>query len=449
MRVVVVGVGRAGRGVLATLLAQHHLVTVVDNDPSSVAFVEEHFDVGIVAGYGANPKVLADAGCADADLVVALTDQDETNLVAAQTALSLGARRAIARVQGEGWADLGGGDGIQPGVLGVNLVFHPRVLVAREMARVARSHGALEVIDLAEDAIEVVKLPVAGSSRYASKVLSRLGLPRDMIVGAVVRDGELFVPGGADVLLPGDEVYLLGRREAIDAVQEHITDVAVAGRVAIVGGGVTGFALARMLSGMDTRVMLIDKDPDVAERLAEELPKVTVIVGDGTDLELMREHRVEDCDFLAAVTEDEEVNLLAGLLASKLGVKRVATVVHRTEFHAIYHQIGIDVVLSPHTMAEEQVVRNCRDELVRSLTVLGGGAAEVVELVVGPQARIAGKTLMQVRFPRGAIVCALVKGTGVVVPRGSDIIEPGDTAVVLTTPEAFDAMAWHFKKGLF
>lgn len=448
MRVIVVGAGRAGRIVLDALIAQHHEVCMVDHDPGAVALIEENYDVAIVDGYGANATVLAGAGCQRAELVVALTNNDETNLVAAQTALSLGARRAIARVQGEGWAGLGGGSGVEQQVLGVDVVFHPRVLVAREMARIARSHGALEVLDLADDAIEVVKLPVAESSRYANKALSRLGMPRDVKVGAVVRTGELFVPGGADVLLPGDEVYLLGRHAAIDAVQEHITDVAVASKVAIVGGRVTGAALARMLAKKRSQVTVIERDPDIAGRLAEALPDVTVVVGEYTDLALMKEHRIDAVDFFAAVTVDEEVNLLAGLLARKLGVPRVATVVQRPEFLPIYHQIGIDVVLSPHTMSAEQVVRNCRDELVNSLTLLGEGDAEVVELRVPPKARIIGRPLSKVRFPRGAIICALVKPSGVVVPGGDDQIEAGDTAVVLTTTAAMDAVIWHFKRGL-
>lgn len=449
MKVVLIGAGRAGRGVVTALLGLHHDVVVVDNAPDAVRFIEEHHDVGMVQGYGASPKVLADAGCAEADLVVALTSHDETNLVAAQTAKELGARRVMARVQGEGWAGLGGGDGVDQGVLGVDEVFHPRVLVAREMARIARSHGALEVLELADDRIEVVKVPVVESSRYANKVFSRLGLPRDVKVGAIVRGGELFVPGGADVLLASDAAYLVGRREAIDEVQEHFTGKAVAGRVCIVGGGVTGHALARLLQSAGGRVMLIEGDPVLGQRLAEELPQVTVIIGDGTDMELMEEHHVGGCDLFAAVTSDEEMNLLSGLLARKLGVPRIATVVQRAEFLSIYDQIGIDVVLCPHILAQDQVLRNCRGEQVRSLSVLAGGAAEVVEFHVAAKARIAGRALREVRFPAGAIVCALVKRTGVVVPGGDDRVEAGDVAVVLTTPGAFDAAAWHFKKGLF
>ena len=449
MQVVIIGAGRAGRGVIQGLVDQNHDVVVVDRSAEAVRFIEEHYDVGMVRGYGASPRVLADAGCARADLVVALTDQDETNLVAAQTARELGARRVLARVQGEGWEGLGGGDGVDQGVLGVDEVFHPRVLVAREMARIARSHGALEVLELADDRIEVVKLPISESSRYANRVLSRLGLPRDVKIGAVVRGGELFVPGGADVLLHGDAAYLVGRREAIDEVQEHFTGESVAGRVCIVGGGVTGHALARMLRTAGAQVMLIEGNAELAEELAEELAGVTVVVGDGTDMELMEEHHVAGCDLFAAVTRDEEVNLLAGLLARKLGVGRIATVVQRPEFTGIYSQIGIDVVLCPHTLAQEQVLRHCRSEQVRSLSVLGGGAAEVVEFTVEPRSRIAGRALRDVRFPQGALVCALVKRTGVVIPGGNDLVEPDDVAVVLTTPAAYDAAAWHFKQGLF
>mgnify|MGYP000188357349 CR=1 FL=1 len=447
MYVVVIGLGEVGRHVVRTLEWEKHDVVAVDSDPEAIEYIEEHHDVMTLQGYGASQRVLREAEVGRADLVVAVTDHDEVNLIAAFGARRMGAARAVARVQGNEWSgtDGEGTNGVQYDLLGVDVVFNPRVLLAQEVAKIAQSHGALEVIDLANDRIEVVQIELGEDGRMLNKPLARLPLPKQVLVAAVVRDGKLWVPGGADVLVPRDRIYLVGLPEHMVQAEDLFTHRQEARRVCIVGGGVVGLSLARMLIEADVEVMIIERSGPRAQHLAEVLPKATIVHGDGTNLELLTEQKAGNYDLFAAVSREDEVNLMAGLLAKRLGVPRTVTLVNRPDYSDIYRQLGIDVVLSPRTVASDHVLRYCRQTELRSLTVLEGGQAEVLELVAQEGSRIADTPVRRIAVPRGALLAAVLKRDRVVIPRGDDVVAVGDTVVVLATPAARKGIARLFK----
>ncbi len=447
MHVIIVGLGQVGLAVVRALEQQGHDIVAIDRSASALADAEEHHDVATLEGYGASARVLRAAGCANADLIVAVTNQDETNLVAALTARHLGTRRSVARVQGADWVDIGGEDGVAMGLLGVDAVFNPRVLAARELARIARSQGALEVFELAEGRVEVVQVELAEGARASGRPLMDLRLPRGIRIGAVVRAGRLFVPGGADVLRPKDRVFLVGLPSVLREALPRFADARQAGRVTIIGGGVVGSTLARALEGTGVEVTLVERDAKLAESLAIELPKTTVVVGDGTDLQLLEEHGVGESDLLFGVTADEQVNLMAALVGRRLGVRRTGIIVSRPEYESIYQQLGIDIIVSPRSMAADVILRHCRGEEVRSLVALANGQADIVELTAMAGARGVGKRLADLDVPRGVLISAILKRGEVVVPGGDDIIEPGDGVILLCAATARRALDRLFRSA--
>jgi len=436
MYVVVVGLGQVGLAVVRALEQQGHEVVAIDRDRAALDSAEEHHDVATLEGYGASARVLRQAGCARADLIVAVTRQDETNLVAALTARHLGTKRCVARVQGADWIDIGGEDGLAMGLLGVDAVFNPRVLAAGELARIARSSGALEVLELAEGRVEVVQVELAAGARVAGRPLMDLRLPQGMRVAAFVRSGQLSVPGGADVLRPGDRVFLVGLPAVLREALGWFADTRHAGRVAIIGGGVVGSSLARSLEGTGVAVTLFERDREVAEALAPTLPEATVVIGDGTDLELLEEHGVARADLLFGVTQDEQVNLMGALVGRRVGARRTGIIVSRSEYESIYQQLGIDIVVSPRQMATDVILRHCRGVEVRNLHALAGGQADLVELTAPQGARGVGRPLMELDIPRGVLICGIIRRDGVVVPSGRDRIEAGDGVILLSTAAA-------------
>jgi len=433
MNIVIIGLGEVGRHLLSVLDKEGHDIIAVDTSAKAVQYAEKHFDVASIVGYGASETLLKVAGVARADLVVTVTDHDEMNLIAALAAKQLGAKHVVARVQGTAWSEWT--EGIRYGLLGVDVVVNPRVLVAQELSRIARSYGASDVVDLAQDRVELVQIDL-GESRVLNKPLSAVELPPHTLVSAVVRDGELFVPGGADVLVKGDRVYLIGRPEGVLAAERLFSKEREARRVCIVGGGVVGKALARELLQQQATVMMIESDLATAEEVSAEFQGMEVVHGDGTDRALLDEEEVGTYDLFAAVTRQDEINLMAALLAQRAGCKRTATIVQRADYTSIYRQLGVDIVLSPRTVASDEILRFSRGGALHSLTVLEDGQAEVVELTASPRCRAVNKPLHRMNLPRGSLLAAIVHGDDVIIPRGNDIVHPGDRVILMTTKGA-------------
>lgn len=447
MYVIVIGMGQVGRHVLRTMEWERHDVVAIDLDEDVVRDVEENHDVATLVGYGANPEVLARADVGRADLVIAVTNNDEVNLLAALAARSRGARRVVARVQGDNWATAND-TGVQYGFLGVDVVLNPRVLLAQEVAKIARSHGALEVLDFAGDRIELVKMELDRGSRMLHKPLAKLNMPPNTLVAAVLRDGVVFIPGGTDVLLPDDQAYIIGLPDNILAAEDLFSTTREARRVTIVGGGVVGKALARPLVRDGARVTIIEVDRARAEALAAELGGVTVVHGDGTNLDLLMEEEIGRSDLFVAVSREDEVNLMACLLATRTGVDRTVALCHRPDYMEIYRQLGVDITLSPRIVASDHVLRYSRQSDVKSLTMLEDGKAEVLEFEATEGSPAVGVPLrsQQLNFPQGALIGAIVSGDRVVIPRGDDVIRPGDTVIVLTTRAKRNTVARLFQK---
>jgi trk system potassium uptake protein TrkA len=434
MHIVVIGLGEVGRHLLGVLDGERHDLVAIDSNVEATIYAEDHFDCATLVGYGASHETLTAAEVHRSDLVVAVTDHDEVNLIAALAAQRLGAKHVIARAQGAEWARWD--EGIRYGLLGVDVVINPRVLVAQELARIAQSHGASEVIDIAQDRIELALVHLTEQNPHTHTPLTNVTMPRGSLVAGVVRHGDLFVPRGQDVLLPGDRVYLIGRPDAVLDAEDMFSTRRAARRVCIVGGGAIGGALARILLATKTDVLVIEKDRDIAEQLSADLPEATVVHGDGTDIELLEEEEIEAYDLVAAVTGQDEVNLMSALLARKLDIPRTACVVERADYVEIYRQLGIDIALSPRVVASDRILRYARPIQVKSLTSIEGGQAEVLELRPPPDARAVGIPLKELKVPPGVLVASIVTKDDVIVPRGDDVIAAGDTVVVLTTAAA-------------
>lgn len=449
MFVVVIGLGEVGRHVVRTLEWERHDVVAVDADIDAVRYVEEHHDVMTLLGYGASKQVLAEARASEADLVVAVTNSDEVNLIAALAARSLGARRAVARVEGRQWGSMEDTAGIEYGFLGVDVVFNPQLLLARELAKIAQSHGASEVIDLATDRIEIVAIDLDDTSKRLGQALLRINFPEGVLVAAVVRDGELFVPGGNDVLLEGDRVYLVGLPEQLLHAEDLFTRTREAHTVCIMGGGVIGESLASVLHRAGAEVTLIEKSRDTATRIKSSLPDVTVLHGDGTDVELLQEYEIGTFDFVACVTGEDEVNLMGALLAHRVGAPRTATVVQRADYIDIHHQLGIQTALSPRQLCSDHVMRFVRQKELKALATLEGGAAQVMEIRALEGARAIGVPIKHMKVPRGALICAILKGDQAIVPNGESMIDAGDTVIALATTRAYDRLEALFKQRAF
>ena len=446
MYVVVVGMGEVGAFLVGVLDREGHDVVAIDSSSERLADIEDEHDVATLVGHGGSPEVLKNARVEKADLLVTCTDDDEINLVGALFGKRLGAKRTVARIQGTEYT--GEDRGVHQDMLGIDVVVNPRILIAQEIAKIARSHGALDVLGLVDNQVELVQMRLPEKSKMLHKSLSNLNLPRETLIVAVVREEELFVPGGSDVLLAGDRIYVIGRSGRMEAVEDLFTSGKEATRIFLVGGGVVGTTIAHCMEDAGIEVVILEKDRERAEHLGENLAKAEILHGDGTDITLLDNEQVGSYDLFCSVTTDDEVNLMSGLLAKREGASRVVSLVQRPDYTEIYRQLGIDVVLSPREVACEQILRYVRETELQSITILEQGQAEVLELIAQEGSRVVGTPIHRLNMPRGALLATIVNQGEITIPTGGDQVQAGDTVVVLTTSAARPSVERLFQKRI-
>jgi len=431
--------GEVGKHISSVLVGAGNNVTIVDLNQSALNAAEEGMDVLAWRGHGASIQTLKTIKADQADLIIAASNDDESNILACFQAKKLGAGKAIARVANR--EHLPDEQGIYYGLFDIDLVISPEILTAIEITRHVRSVGTLMVENFADNKIELVQLAVDDKSSLINQPLmdiaQELQFGRGIAIAAILRDGAILVPGGADSIKPQDEVYIIGRSENMAEVENLFgkSRRLAAQRVMLVGGGEIGLGVAKSLEPKNLEVTLIERDPMRANLLSEMLNHTTVLNGDGTNLALLEEEGAGACDVFIAVSPDDATNLMAGLLAKRLGCKKVLALVHRPDYRPIYEQLGIDHAISPRLLAAQQILKYVREGEVVAVSTLAGGLGYILEMTAQEGSRIVGKPLIDANIPRGAIIGAVAGEKGVFVPGGQDSIQPGNTAIVFTTPK--------------
>jgi trk system potassium uptake protein TrkA len=334
-------------------------------------------------------------------------------------------------------------------MFGIDMVVNSHILAADEMFDIARSHGALDIHMFANNRIELAEVELPADSAVLGVPLQRLELPEQTRVGAVIRDDQLFMPGGKDILQSGDRVYLFGRTGRMNEVEDLFVHGDSAKRVVIFGGNVIGEHLSRQLSAVGVDVTVIEADRNKAERLSQVLPRVNIVYGDCTDIEKLREEDVGRADLYFAVTEDDENNMMSALLAKRLGAPRVCSIVHRAAYIAIYRELGLDMAISPLQVAADHILRYARPAQIESVIHLGDGDASVLEVVAAMGSPITEGPLSSLTLPSGITVGGVVGASGVEIAQGDTRVEPGDTVVVLALNSRRKAVSKLFKRGMF
>lgn len=423
MNIVILGAGRVGESVAEILASEANDITVVDTDPARLSLLQDRFDLRGVAGNGVQPSVLRDAGLADADLFIACAQLDETNLVACKLARQLfTVPTTIARLRSpefaEGTALTAGPEGF-----GVDRVICPEESVMRTIWQLIKYPEALQVLELAQGLLSLVAVrAVAGGPlvRHRLEDIPRLAPQADMRVVAIYRqDKPVADVCGSTCIEPGDEVFVLSRtgqlRAVLGALRERDRPVR---RVMIAGGGRVGLRLARQLRG-EVQVKIVEVSRSRCDYLATQLPgDVLILNGDSTDEELMGDENVQDMDLFLALTSDDEDNIMACLLAKRMGARHVLALINRRAYADLVQGTTIDIALSPAQAVIGELLAHVRWGNVEAVHSLRHGTAEVLDAVVsGDQAtsRLVGRRIEQIPLPAGAQIGAIVRG---LPPRG-------------------------------
>lgn len=449
MNIIIVGMGEVGRYISRVLVQEGHNVVIIDISTAALTAAEETLDAMVLEGHGASSRTLRQAGVSNCDLFIAVTDHSEVNMLSAIRARELGAEYTVARVSDPMYFD--DDRGVFTSMMGIDLVINPRALVALEMHKIVRSANAVAVEDFAENRIEMIQLPVDAGTFAVNRPLKDVRLPENTLVAAIIRDDEIIVPQGNDAILAGDEVLIVGKIEQIPRVEKLFDRERrrFTRRVIIVGGSQIGATLASALEEDGIEVILIEKNRQRCSELSRKLKNVVIINGDGTNIGLLEEERVETADAFVAVSGEDEVNVMASLLAQDLGAERVIALVHKPDYSTVCDHLGLDATLSPRLEVAKHVLKHVRAGEVAGVTPVLEGKAEFLEFVAPEGCKIVDKPIMKVGFPRGANICAVSHREGAYVPSGDDVIRPGDRVVVFTTRRNRHAVERVFKPSLF
>lgn len=431
MELVLVGGGEIGQ-LIADALQHSHDVTVIDSDGRR-ADAFETMDVQFVRGNGADPDDLRLAGTDRAAAFIACTSNDDVNVLACLAAKGLGARETMAFVTRQRYLDAFAHQGAMSSVgLVIDRVLWPQRTLADQIVDIIRVPRALDNASFAEGRVSMLEYKLVEGDPFVDEPLAEVTLPPGSLVVGSIRGESFVIPSGGTVLRPGDKVVFMGTSEGMRQVERRFAPRKRGVTVTVVGGGNVGFMVAERLQRDHARVVVIEQDAARCDKLAQLLSRALVLHGDGTDLELMEQERVEDSDVIVAVTDDDSKNLLTSLLAKQLGVPKVITRVARARNRRLFDRVGIDAPLTPRTAAVQEVLNWLRIDRVGHLASIED-RAEVMEAVYPNQARVG--RVRDLGAPAHSLIGAIVRRDKVIVPGGDTTIQHGDRLYIVTTPD--------------
>ena len=440
MRIIVCGAGLVGSSIARQLASENNDVTIVDQSPETIQQMNDSLDVRAIEGYASHPDVLEKAGAHDAEMIVAVTQNDEINMVACQVAHSLfEVPTKIARIRAQTYLDPSWQNLFTRDHMPIDVIISPEIEVARAITSRLTVPGATDMVSFADDRVRVVAVSIDESCPIIDtplRQLTELFPDLHMRIVGIVRAEGIITPGGDDQILVGDEVYFSVETKQVQrAMSAFGHEEKEARRIVVIGGGNIGLFLSKQIIDEipDVRLKLIELNRDQAERVADQLEKAVVIFGDSMASEILAEANVQEADAVIAVTNDDQVNILSSLLAKREGAARATTLVNNMTYGPLVRSLGIDAVVNPRAITVSRILQHIRRGRIRGVHSLRDGLAEIIEAETLETSPLSGKTLRAAKLPSGIIVGALVRGEEVIVPRADTVIQTGDRVIVFAT----------------
>lgn len=435
MKIIILGAGQVGANLAASLVAENNDITVVDLDGARLSELQDRFDLRTVRGHAAHPSTLRVAGAGDADMLVAVTQSDETNLVACRLAATLfNIPTRIARIRSNDFLETEGE--FLSEHFGVDHIISPEQEVTDTLRRLIEHPEALQVLDFAGGKVRLVAVRAYHGGPLIGHELQdlRRHMPDiDARVAAIYRRDRGIVPTGITVIEPGDEVFFLARKQDIPVVMRELRRMErPVRRVMIAGGGNIGRRLAASLE-RSYEVKLIDHNKATCAQLAEQLHRTLVLQGDATDEDLFEQENIEAIDVFCALTNDDEDNIMSALLAKRMGAQRVIALINRSAYVNLVQGGEIDIAISPAQATVGPLLSKIRRGDMAAVHSLRRGAAEVLEIVVHGDtktSKVVGKRIGDVALPDGASIAAIIRGEEVLIAHHDTLIKAEDHLIV-------------------
>jgi trk system potassium uptake protein TrkA len=426
MRILITGAGEVGFLIASELYADHD-VTVIDKDPVACARLQD-MDVKVLQGNSANARLLQEAGIKKADIVVAVTGNDEVNVITCIIASHLGVSQTIARVSNPEYIDQPVQDRKE---IGISYMICPELAMAEDMARSLYFSSMLMNRDLAKGLVELIEFKATEEMNILGPI-ENVGLPKSCNIVAINRAGEIFIPKKGDAVQLNDHLMLLCDAKILPLLRQMLHESQSSPKVMIVGGGMVGFYLANKLEKMGVDVKLIEQNAERCSEIADKLSDTMILNGDGSDLALLREEEAGKMDVVFAVTGQDDKNLLCSLLVKQLGAKKILSRVNRSVYIKLFEMVGVDRAVSPGQVTADAVLQRVigGEEVI----TLSDERMELVDFIVRPGAKIIGKTISK-ELPKDSLAGLVIKDGIPLVPAEDFEASVGDRIFVMSMPQ--------------
>lgn len=435
MQIIILGANQVGSTLAETLANEANDITVVDSDTEKLRELKDHIDISTIAGHASHPDVLERAGGQDADMIIAVTNSDEINMVACRVAYSLfQTPKKICCIRSTSYLDtdkLFGKQGIA-----VDVVISPELIISNAISRLLDLPGSLQVLDFADGKVQLVAVkayyggPLVG---HEIRLLSQHMPSVETRVAAIFRKDRPIIPEGSTVIEAGDEVFFVAAKDDIRACMSELRRMDKPyKRLMIAGGGNIGLRLAETIEKR-YQVKIIERDLERCTHLSETLSETIVLHGEASQQDLLLEENIEDTDVFLALTNDDEANIMSSLLAKRLGAKKVLTLINNPAYVDLVQGGEIDIALSPQQAMIGSLLTHVRRGDVVNVHSLRRGAAEALEAIAhGDRAssKVVGRAIRDIDLPEGTTIGAIVRNEEVIIAHGNTVVESGDHVIL-------------------
>ncbi len=441
MRVIICGAGRVGVGIARRLARENNDVTVIDQSKELIRSVAERLDVRGVVGNGAYPETLEEAGAREADMIIAVTYSDEVNMVACQIAHSLfNVPTKIARIRAQNYLDPRYSDLFSRNNLPIDVVISPEREVSEAIMQRMSTPGAFEIKSFVDGRVWAVGVKLGENCPIVNTPLRQVAeLFPDLkiTITAIRRNAKMWRAHADDQLEGGDEVYFVSDRQDVTRALEIMGEAArQARRVIIIGGGNIGLYVAQGLEKLGSmKIRLIERNRKRAEFIAEALERTIVLQGDGLDRAILREAGAAEAETVVAVTDNDQVNVLASVVAKREGARRSMALINDPDYGAVSEAVGVDRFVDPRATTVSTILQHIRRGRIKGVYSISDGAAELVDAVALETSPLVNKPLRDAELPEGVMIGAVYRKGEVLMPSGDTVIAPDDRIVLLSMRE--------------
>ncbi len=445
----VIGAGRVGIQLSRYLSQENHDVILIESDTDIARKAMETLDAMVIEGNGASPETLVDAGIKQCDMLIAVSAIDEVNILACMIASKAGVERKVARLRNTEFSRPG--SLFKPEELGIDLIIHPEEETARELVLLVRRSAATDIIEFEQGRVQLLGVRIDQDAPIINKSLEEIDQENPDIlfrVIAIFRGNKTIIPSGRDIVNRGDQLFFITKTELVPRLLQILgKNEEKMEKIMILGGSKVGRLVAKELErDKQLNVKLIESSLNKSTKIAEKLQRTLLIVGDGTDLDLLATEGIMDMDSYIAVTDDEETNILSCLMAKHLGVARCLALVNRSDYLPIMPSIGVDAAVDKQTITANAILRFIRRGNIVSLATLRGIDAEILQIEISPDSRVVNKELKTLKLSRNATIGVITRDTKVIVPIGNTKLTAGDKLIVFTKPDAMAKVEKIFAK---